>query len=166
LLIAVTQAGALPLTPREASRAIAVLPPEYNFNLPMARAAVADEIDVFGFGCPDARWPGRTLRLATRPTILLIADDPGTPNGQGGPTAWTCTDALSRWCNAVMIHASGGEAAHYAEAVRAARLVGRLALIETTTLHAKAWASAINCPNTLLILPRDGEHPVAKGTVH
>jgi len=31
-------------------------------------------------------------------------------------------------------------------------------------MHAKAWAKRMNCPRTLLILPREGAHPIPQKT--
>jgi hypothetical protein len=48
-------------------------------------------------------------------------------------------DRLMKWARRVMIHAMGGEAAHYQLAVDAARNHGRVLLIETRTAHEVAW---------------------------
>jgi hypothetical protein len=117
-------------------------------------------IDVVAIADPSTPWP-RQLKHSRRPTVVLLGDDPGTPDGMGGPDAWRCTVKLARWVRAVLVHGAGGAPEHYAEAVRACRKVGRVALIETTSRHAHAWVNRIGCPRTLLILPKTGPHPLA-----
>ena len=166
MLVAVTRAGAVPLTKAQTAQTMAALPPAYRFVDPLAVAAMRDEVDLFGFAHPQARWPGRQLRLATRPTVLLIGDDPGNAEGQGGPTAWQCAREIGKWCQGAIIHAAAGEPRHYQEAVRGALMLGRLAMIETTSMYVKAWAECLACPTTLLILPNDGPHPIDKRVLH
>ena len=131
----------------------------HGFMGPLAVPAEQDLIDLVGIAEPEAPWP-RQLKHSRRPTVVLVGDDPGVPNGMGGPDAWRCTAKLSRWARAVLVHGAGGEAEHYAAAVLACRKVGRVALIETTSRYAKAWADRIGCPRTLLILPTTGPHPL------
>jgi hypothetical protein len=162
----VNHAGIVPLSKDQAAQAVAALPPGFGFIRPLADCAMHDTIDLFGFAEPAARWPGRKLRLASRSTVVLVGDDPGNAEGRGGPAAWGCAGAIGRWCHAAIIHAAGGQPAHYLEAVRGAMLFGRLALIETTSRHAEAWAQCIGCPTTLVILPTDGQHPIDKRVLH
>jgi hypothetical protein len=133
--------------------------PSHAFIAPLAVPAEQDLIDLVGIADPATPWPTR-IKHATRPTVILIGDDPGAPDGMGGPDAWRCTRSLGRWARGVLVHGTGGQAAHYAGAVRAARQLGRVALIETTSVHAQAWAERLNCRRTLLLLPRSGSHPL------
>jgi hypothetical protein len=133
--------------------------PNQQFVKPLARLAEADIIDLLGFAIPAAPFP-KHLKRSAKPTVALIGDDPGAPEGMGGPNAWLCAHWLSKWARAVIVHASGGEPEHYAAACQAALRVGRVAMIETTSMHAKAWAERLRCSNTLMILPKDGLHPV------
>jgi hypothetical protein len=135
------------------------LAPRHQFSAPLAAPAEANIIDLLAIADPATAWP-RWMKHARKATAVLIGDDPGGPDGQGGPDAWQCLDKLSRWARAVIVHAAGGEPEHYAEAVRATLKVGRVAMIETTSTHAQAWSARMNCPRTLLILPRGGAHPV------
>ncbi len=166
MLISITRAGATAFPPELARRAVAALPVAGNWLLPLATRAGADDLDLLAFEDTQARWPGRHLRMSNRPTVCLVGDDPGCLEGQGGPDAWRCAEPLARWCAGAIIHASGGEPEHYSEAVRGALLLGRLALIETTSMHAQAWAERLACPTTLLILPSDGMHPIDMRVLH
>jgi hypothetical protein len=138
--------------------------PAQRFFDPLAAPAEADLIDLVAFAEPETPWPGQIKHLR-RPTVVLVGDDPGGPFGLGGPEAWQCTSKLSRWLRAVIIHGAGGEPEHYAAAVRAARKVGRAALIETTSAHALKWRARLDCPRTLMILPSVGAHPVTREPV-
>ena len=99
---------------------------------------------------------------ASRPAIVIIGDDPGNADGFGGPDHWRCTARLRRWTRAAFVHAAGAEPEHYSAAVMAARRVGRLTLIESTSKHALAWAERLACPRTTLLLPRTGQHPICE----
>jgi hypothetical protein len=134
------------------------LPPAMRFFTPLLSPAGCDAIDVVAMCATTAALP-RQIKHSRRPTVVLVGDDPGTMDGIGGPDAWRCTSKLARWVHGVLIHAAGGEPEHYAEAVRMARAMGRVAFIETTSLHAPAWTARLGCKRTLLILPRDGAHP-------
>jgi len=134
------------------------LPASHQFVRTLSAPAEGDVIDLVGIADPAAPWP-RMMKHPRRPTVALIGDDPGAPGGMGGPQAWRCATKLSRWAHAVIVHAAGGQPEHYAEATRAALCVGRVAMIETTMTHARAWAERMNCRRTLLILAREGLHP-------
>jgi hypothetical protein len=135
------------------------LAPQYRFVSPLVQAAELDTIDLVGLADPAAPFP-RSLKHTKRATVALVGDDPGRRLGLGGPDAWRCAERLRRWCRGVIVHAAGGEAEHYAAAVAGALTVGRLALIETTTHHAVAWAERLACPQTLMIIPSTGPHPL------
>lgn len=143
------------------------MPDGFGFVTPLAIPAETGLINLVGIADPRTPWP-KQMRQTTHPTVLLIGDDPGTPDGQGGPTAWRCAAKIGGWAQAAIVHGAGGEAAHYRFAVGAALRFGRVVLIETTSRHAEAWAAWIDCPRTLAILPRTGPHPLPapRGTVH
>jgi hypothetical protein len=140
------------------------LPPDKQFIAPAAIAGETNAIDVVGFADPRAPFPW-SLNQSARPTLIILGDDPGMALGLGGPDAWRCTERLRRWCRAVIVHAAGGEPEHYFMAVAGALAVERFALIETTTHHAAAWAERLACPQTLLIVPRTGPHPLPDAEV-
>jgi hypothetical protein len=154
-----SQAGCTALPASLARTIRGNLPASHQFVRTLAAPAECDVIDMVGFADPRTPWP-RAMKHTRRPTVVLLGDDPGAPAGLGGPEAWRCAASLSRWARAVLVHAAGGEPEHYAEATRAALCVGRVAMIETTAIHARAWAHRMNCRRTLLILPRDGLHPL------
>jgi len=134
---------------------------DQSFILPLIEAG-RTTIDVVFLGEPSAAWPERHLRNTRRPVVVVLGDDPGGLLGQGGPSAWRCTSDASAWCRSVMVHASGGNGAHYLAAARAVLVVRRVLFVETTTRHAAAWVGAIGCPRTLAIMPRAGAHPVTQ----
>jgi hypothetical protein len=166
MLFSVSRSGLAAVPAKEVQAALLTLPVAFRFIGPMLAAVIAHDLDVFAIGEPAARWPCRRARLSDRPTVALVGDDPGAARGLGGPGAWQCTAAIRRWCNAAIVHAAGGEPHHYREAVLAALLVGRVAFIETTSANAQAWAERLACPATLLILPREGAHPIDNRVLH
>jgi len=130
-------------------------------QLPLWRAVADRRIALLHIAGPGAKWPARRIASITRPIVVLVGDDP--PPGHDaalGPLGWRCAARLRRWCNWAMVHGAGGEHGHYSAAAQAAEMVGRVALVETSSHKANAWRDFIACPNTLLIVPRDGlPHP-------
>lgn len=104
---------------------------------------------------------GRVLKSIRRPAILLIGDDDETPSG---PNGWACARRARRWASAAIVHAAGGDAAHYRAAVEAAERHQRVLLVETTSRYQETWASFL--PPALpvaIITTRDGDrHPRAE----
>ena len=109
-----------------------------------------------------------TIRLIerTRPAVVLLGADPGDGSYDPHPAEWASARRLRDWCRSAVIHGTGGEPWHYRTAVEMARRTGRVAFIETTSLRAGEWADFLQCPRALVIIPRDGVHPVMKETVH
>jgi hypothetical protein len=106
----------------------------YGFRNPIYRAALAGDAVLVEL-MPGARIP-REVLWRDAPTIIVANDDAGRSNGAGDfPDA----ERLMKWAQRVMIHAMGGEAAHYQLAADAARNHGRVLLIETRTAHEVAW---------------------------
>jgi hypothetical protein len=107
----------------------------FGFRNPIYRALLAGDVFVVVELMPGARIP-REVLWRNAPTIIVAGDDAGRSNGPGDfPDA----DKLMNWARHVMIHATGGEAAHYQLAADAARENGRVLLIETRTTHEVAW---------------------------
>jgi hypothetical protein len=123
--------------------------------------AEADIIDVVALFDPSMLLPPRFNRTR-QPTVIVVGDDTGKPDGCGGPGEWRCTPALRRWTSAVLVHGAAGEAYHYAEGVRMARKFGRLVFVETTSKHAEAWVKQLNCARTLLVVAAK-PHPISGG---
>ena len=106
----------------------------YGFRNPIYRAALAGDAVLVEL-MPGARIP-REVLWRDAPTIIVANDDAGRSNGAGDfPDA----DRLMKWARRVMIHAMGGEAAHYQLAADAARNHGRVLFVETRTAHEVAW---------------------------
>lgn len=104
-----------------------------------------------------------------RPIVTLVGDDDYATTGPGG---WACADKLRAWAAFAIVHGTGAQLEHYDMAAAAARDVGRLLLIETTSTAAQEWAGFLQERTPALpfmgILPPSGTHPVmpAKGDVH
>jgi hypothetical protein len=106
----------------------------YGFRNPIYRAALAGDAALVEL-TPGARIP-REVLWRDAPTIVVAGDDAGRSHGPGDfPDA----NRLMKWARRVMIHAMGGEAAHYQLAADAARNHGRVLLIETRTANEIAW---------------------------
>jgi hypothetical protein len=97
------------------------------------------------------------LNQAQRPTVVVIGDDDYSSTG---PAGWRCSATIAQWPAAVVVHAAGATAESYAEAVKAARLLGRAVLVETDTAHVEEWAMTFYGRPVLLVLPKGGQHPV------
>ena len=98
------------------------------------------------------------LNRAARPTVVLVGDDDYSSTG---PRGWCCAANLAEWAAAAVIHASAATAESYAEAAKAARLLGRAVLVETDTAHADEWAAVFPGRPVLGVLPKGGRpHPV------
>ncbi len=166
MIFAAEPNGITCLPPAFSRRVFAKLPDECAAQIGLTEPAEADLLDLVLIANPSTPFPMRLLRQSDKPFVVLIGDDPGTPDGQGGPDAWRCAKRIGPWCDAAIIHAAGAERRHYDAAVAGALMMQRLVLVETTARHASAWHECIGCPSSLLILPRDGVHPVAAEAVH
>jgi hypothetical protein len=97
---------------------------------------------------------------AGRPAVALIGDDDGLDRG---PAGWRQAARAMAWARGVMLHAAGAETRHYEAAIVAARLTGRVLIVECGTATLPAWIAlakaAPSRPGTLIIRPREGAHP-------
>lgn len=102
----------------------------------------------------------RVLKSIMRPAILLIGDDDVRPSG---PKGWACARRARRWASAAIVHAAGGDVAHYRAAVAAAGMHQRVLLVETTSQHQDGWLSFLpEAMPVAIITTRDGDsHPRA-----
>ena len=107
----------------------------YGFRNPIYRAALAGELGAVIEALPHSRVPREAL-WHKAPTVAVIADDAGLSSG---PSDFPDAERLFGWARRVMIHAAGGEAFHYEWVVEAARLFGRVVMVETTTAAEAAW---------------------------
>lgn len=140
------------------ARAVATGAPQ----LPLFRAAADGVIALAFIHDRSAAWPRRMVEGSRRPLVLLVGDDPGPGALSLGPRAWTCARRLRDWIGAhgaVIVHGGSGQPEHYRQAVIATAVVQRVAVIECGSDQAQAWVKFMRCPQTLLILPSDGQHP-------
>lgn len=136
-------------------------------HLPLFAAVAAKRIAVVSFLNPAGAWNEAAFKRLTRPVVVLIVDDPDIGEGVAlGPDQWPLARRLAYWARMVIVHGAEGEAQHYRAAVEAAERYRRVALVETSAAMAMAWGAFLRHPRTLMILPCDGQHPVAKGTRH
>ena len=126
----------------------------------LLRAVRRAEIELVNIAHRDAEVTVADLSQ-TGAAVVLIGDDDYSSTG---PTGWRCADTVTAWAAAAVVHASGATAETYAEAVHAARLLGRCVLIETDAAHAQDWAERFQGKPALIILPRTGVHPVPPTT--
>jgi hypothetical protein len=143
---------------------VASIPANHDFLRPLANAGHHDLIDLVMVHDTRTPWP-KQMRNTTHPTVFMVCDDPGNPDGLGGPDAWRCSGKIKSWAQCAIIHAAGGRPEHYAEVVLAALMVRRLVLVETTSKYALAWKERISCPTTVTIIPRTGTHPIPNAEV-
>jgi hypothetical protein len=104
-------------------------------------------------------WSPRSLK-SSLPTVVIIGDDRGD---SCDPDEWRCSISAIAWARAAIVHGTGAQAWHYAEAVRAAEMKGRCLFVETDSAHAPAWTAAIRPRGIpgLTFTPPNGEvHPV------
>ena len=139
-----------------------------GFRTPLFRAARDRQLGllmVTGGGL----IPRRNLKATAPHVVLLCGDDPADP----GPSGWPQATALIDWGVSAVIHATGGQAAHY-EAIKVIALLHRRVLvIETEYRHHAAWLAMIskrrpNMPVLNIVPPAGGQHPAAPrpGEVH
>ena len=130
--------------------------------LPIFRAALAGEIDLFIVGTPQQPWPAVPVALAKLPVVVLVSDDPrvGVPLG---PFAWHSAPSMRCWAHRAVVHGSGGTVAWpYDFAVDAAKATGRVLVVETGSEHAEQWDAYLPAPCLVIIPPSSGVHPVTE----
>jgi uncharacterized protein YndB with AHSA1/START domain len=130
-----------------------------GFRLPLIRAAVEGELSAVAVmhGAP---VPTRYLELS-RPTVISYCDD--HPDATG-PGRWKQVRRLLRWANAAVLHATGGQAEHYALIAATTIAMKRVLLIEMQQCHHAAWRALVNsyAPRlkAMSIVPPPGDcHP-------
>lgn len=126
------------------------------FALPLYRAARDGLLNIIHPG-RGAQVPSKMLERPGRPVLVLIGDD---DDQSTGPSAWACGLRVRRWAQAGMIHAAGGEAHHYENALAGALLTGRFLLVETSMVHHAAWKNFLDTKVPVLnVISRTGVHP-------
>jgi hypothetical protein len=141
-------------------RACAFLAASQAPQLPLWRAAADGRINIVWIADLSRPWPGGVVKRSTRPIVACVGADMDIGGPDPRPTDWLCARRLRDWCACAIVHGSGGQPRHYREAVRAAELTGRCAVVETTSLRVREWAEYLSPRRTLVIVPREGVHPI------
>lgn len=152
-------------TPKMLDRVAALTATLAPHKLPLVRAAQLGLVNVIEPN-RSAIIPKRMLEDTLRPNIILLGDDDYASTGPGG---WACARRLRYWGKSAIIHAAGGEQAHYNAALTQALLVRRFVFIESDEAHRAAWERFfVRQMPTLIIKASDGLHPMrpAKGETH
>jgi hypothetical protein len=112
------------------------------FAIPLLTAALASEIRVLAV-MPGGRVPVRLLEHTCPPTVIIASGDPGVGHITPTPESFPQARRLLGWAASTIIHATGGQEAHYRAVVEAAKLVRRVLLIETATAQEDAWTELV-----------------------
>lgn len=150
-------------TPAGISRAsIAMRQAGDTWHGPLFRAAMVGDLNV-GIVVPGDRTPDRFLEAdtAVKPVVLILGGD---GKRGAGPDEFPNLWRPMKWARAILLHGAGGEEFHYEEVVRAAQLVRRVLVVETSSDKLPAWAEErirlAPGTSTLVIATRPGVvHP-------
>jgi len=144
-----------------------------GFRAPLYRAAMAGEMHLVEVP-PGGVVPPPFLAARTAPRVVVLGDDGGGFGGDDpGPAGFVGLRRIFAWASHVMLHATGGQVAHYQiVADTAIAMRARVLLIETGSARAAAWGVLVNAEQrrrlrrrraplaTLNILPASGaSHP-------
>ncbi|WP_376094593.1 hypothetical protein ACE7GA_01435 [Roseomonas sp. CCTCC AB2023176] len=145
---------------------------DYHIGLLMPALAEGFRVVILQAG---TRMPVRLLDHAERPTAVILAGDPGHDNPPG-PVDFPQLARLLRWSASVLIHAAGGQRAHYDAAAYAVRERRRLLIVETCSTREDEWLQLVEAEvdrrgGTMAALPClmisakrfGGVHPVQEG---
>jgi hypothetical protein len=101
--------------------------------------------------------PGHDTRAALNAAALSQYSQSGHDTSRR-----RCAISAIVWSRAAIVHRTGGQVSHYTEAISAAEIKGRCLFIETDSVHAPAWAVAIQSREVpyLNLPPKGGVHPV------
>ena len=101
------------------------------------------------------------LNRAKTPTLVTIGDDDYQSTG---PEGWACANRVLRWARWYCIHAAGAEVGQYSAIALATVLHRRAVLVETSAGSLDSWRSALYAinrhPHGMIVIPRDGQHPI------
>lgn len=111
----------------------------FGFRNEVYRGALAGEYKLVEL-LPRGRVPAPMLWPDAPHTVVVIGDDGGISSG---PADFPQSRRLIAWADRVMLHAAGGQAAHYALVAAAARVHRRVLLIETNTSAEAAWSDQL-----------------------
>lgn len=129
-------------------------------------AAAAGRIALVYVPTPGSPWPSETIMGLTRPTVVLLAGDPGYGEASFGPSRWHCASNVKGWAASAIVHGGAGERDHYVGALAMAELMHRVVMIETTSALVDAWGVFLAPLPRIGFRPSAGVHPVRPGVVH
>jgi hypothetical protein len=132
-------------------------------KLPVFRALAKGEIALCDVPRGAAAIPSILRGPTGKPVLCIVGDDDHCATG---PAAFPIAKRLAYWARRIMVHGTGGQAAHYALAVEATLLVRQVVLIETDAGHLEEWTRFLGDGKLAPILEiraRDGRHPVLPG---
>jgi hypothetical protein len=143
----------------------------FGFRNALYRGALAGDYRIAEL-LPRGRIPAPFLWRDAPSIVVVISDDGGLSDG---PQDFPQARRLLAWADRLMVHATGGEEAHYSLLAAAARKFPRVLLVETHTAAEAAWMdlvvaeqgrrheAGIPLLQTLLIQVAPGKpaHPVA-----
>ena len=131
-------------------------------SLPLFRAALAGHIELILLFHPEQRWPAvHAAQAKGRPSVALVCDDSGPVRLPVGPTKWASAPSLRDWAVSALVHGSGPAPWHYGLALAVATTSSRIALVETSSVFAEAWARWLDMPTVVIVPPGQGMHPHA-----
>ena len=133
---------------------------------PLYAAAAEGAIALLTLSVPATPWPTMTLATIKRPTVVVLGGDPGWNEPSFGPDRWRCAKKMRAWAAGGIIHGAEGRSEHYAEGAMLALLVGRVAIIETTSTLARSWSAFMEPVPCTGYLPAEGVHPCAPRVRH
>jgi hypothetical protein len=132
---------------------------------PLLEAAAVGRIALAYVSDPGAQLPCELSKPQTRPTIVLVGDDPPAMHTTSlGPDGWQFMRRLRYWQpRRAFIHGTGGRQLEYQAAVDTVEIVHRLLIVDTSSAMAIAWRDRLDpiCP-CLVLLPSHGVHPIAE----
>lgn len=130
-----------------------------GYRIPLMRAAAEGYLSIVAARA-GTLIPARELKRP-RPTVVLLTDD--TPDATG-PGRWPQAQRLIRWSNAIILHATGGNAEHYAMIAASTVLLRRVLVVEMQHRHHAAWRRLVEArtpqvPVLSIVPPPGDQHP-------
>ena len=133
-------------------------------HVPLLEAGKAGSIGLVYMTDRMAPLPLGRMRRAERPVMVLIGDDGDDPTG---PTGWACAKQVTQWASGAIVHGADAMPSHYEMAIEGTLTCRRFLVIDTASRHIEGWLDLLSHvqDQVLLIVPNDGEHPVAQPSV-
>jgi len=129
-------------------------------QLPLFRAAADGVIGLAFVTEPATPWPSELLASFRKPALVVLHDDLAPERASSPPGDWRCAAEMRAWALSAIVHGAAAEADHYRIAIVTTLLVGRAAIVETSSAFVAAWCEFLKPLPVLAIVPRGGLHPV------